>query len=164
VRNPLPQKKPATATAASTMKTQSSKGTADFFAEPFRIFFPAGILIGITGVALWPMYYGNVIVVYPGIPHARLMIEGFLGSFIIGFLGTAGPRITSTSPFSRREVLVLFTLDVLAAGLHLGESHRAGDTVFLGAGKLTEHVLLTGRWKELLNVWSSAFTRLQETA
>lgn len=102
-----------------------------FFHEPFRVFFPAGVLLGIVGVALWPLYYANLIIVYPGPTHARLMIQGFLGSFIIGFLGTAGPRLTSTSPFSRREVLVLFTLDLLAAGLHLGESHRAGDALFV---------------------------------
>src|ERR1043166_2437352 len=54
-----------------------------------------------------------------------------MGSFVIGFLGTAGPRMTSTSPFSRREVLTLFTFDLLAAGLHFGESHRAGDVLFV---------------------------------
>jgi uncharacterized protein involved in response to NO len=113
------------------MKTQGLTGTTDFFAEPFRIFFPAGILIGIAGVALWPLYYAGLIAAYPGTAHARLMIEGFLGSFIIGFLGTAGPRLTSTSPFSRNEALALFTLDLLAAGLHMGEPHRAGDILFL---------------------------------
>ena len=82
------------------MKAQLSKIRANFFVEPFRIFFPAGILIGIAGVALWPAYYAGLVVTYPGTGHARLMIEGFMASFIIGFLGTAGPRITTTSPFS----------------------------------------------------------------
>ena len=113
------------------MRTRSSKRAADFFAEPFRIFFPAGILIGIAGVALWPAYYAGLVITYPGTGHARLMIEGFMTSFIIGFLGTAGPRITSTSPFSRREVVALFTLDLLAAGLHFGNAHRAGDVLFV---------------------------------
>jgi uncharacterized protein involved in response to NO len=113
------------------MRTRSSKGVADFFAEPFRIFFPAGILIGIAGVALWPAYYAGFVTTYPGTGHARLMIEGFMASFIIGFLGTAGPRITSTSPFSQREVVALFTLDLLAAGLHFGDAHRAGDVLFV---------------------------------
>jgi len=99
--------------------------------EPFRIFFPAGILLGLAGVSLWPLYYAGVIVAYPATAHARLMIEGFMASFIIGFLGTAGPRITSTSPFSRSEVLALLTLDLLAAGLNFGDSHRAGDALFV---------------------------------
>ena len=113
------------------MKAQLSKIRANFFAEPFRIFFPTGILIGIAGVALWPAYYAGLVITYPGTGHARLMIEGFMASFIIGFLGTAGPRITSTSPFSQREVVALFTLDLLAAGLHFGDAHRAGDVLFV---------------------------------
>jgi uncharacterized protein involved in response to NO len=112
------------------IKKSSLKSTADFFGEPFRVFFPAGILLGIAGVALWLAYYWGFLSTYPGTAHARLMIEGFMASFIIGFLGTAGPRITSTSPFSRGEVLVLLTLDLLAAGLHFGNSHRAGDLLF----------------------------------
>jgi uncharacterized protein involved in response to NO len=112
------------------MRTRSAEGTANFFAEPFRIFFPVGILIGIAGVALWPAYYAGFVMTYPGTGHARLMIEGFMASFIIGFLGTAGPRITSTSPFSRREVVALFTLGLLAAGFHFGDAHRTGDVLF----------------------------------
>lgn len=101
-----------------------------FYQEPFRIFLPAGLLLGITGVALWPAYYAGWITVYPGTSHARLMIEGFMGSFIIGFLGTAGPRITSTSPFSRGAILTLLTLNLLAAGLHFGGAARGGDFLF----------------------------------
>jgi uncharacterized protein involved in response to NO len=113
------------------MKRTVSQSASLFYQEPFRIFFPAGIFIGITGVALWLAYYAGWISVYPGIAHARLMIEGFMGSFIIGFLGTAGPRITSTSPFSRGEVVTLLTLDLLVAGSHFGESHRPGDALFV---------------------------------
>ncbi len=98
--------------------------------EPFRIFFPIGALLALLGVALWPLYYAGAIAEYPAILHARLMIEGFLASFIIGFLGTAGPRITSTPHFTRTEVLLLVTFDLLAAGLHFGGSHRAADFLF----------------------------------
>jgi uncharacterized protein involved in response to NO len=98
--------------------------------EPFRIFFPIGALLAVLGVSLWPLYYAGALTEYPAILHARLMVEGFMASFIIGFLGTAGPRITSAPHFSRAEVLVLLTLDLLAAGLHFGGSHRAGDFLF----------------------------------
>ena len=53
-----------------------------------------------------------------------------MASFIIGFLGTAGPRITGAAHFSRAEVLTLVTLDLFAAGLHFGGSHRAADFFF----------------------------------
>jgi uncharacterized protein involved in response to NO len=99
--------------------------------EPFRLFFPIGALLGVLGVSLWPLFYAGVLTTYPGILHTRLMIEGFMASFIIGFLGTAGPRITSAPHFSRSELTALFTLDLLAAGLHFGGSHRAGDLVFV---------------------------------
>src|ERR1044071_6449142 len=100
-------------------------------AEPFRIFFPTGALLGAVGVSLWIHYYLGVGIPYPNVAHARLMIEGFMASFIFGFLGTAGPRLTSTLPFSPAELLTLFTLDLLATGAHLGGAHRAGDICFL---------------------------------
>ena len=80
-------------------------------AEPFRIFFPLGALLGVIGVSLWPLFYLGAID-YPGVAHSRMMIEGFMASFIFGFLGTAGPRITSAAPFSMAEVGTLFTLDL----------------------------------------------------
>ncbi len=102
-----------------------------FCQEPFRIFFPVGLMLGIAGVALWPLYYAGLVTAYPATAHARLMIEGLMASFIIGFLGTAGPRITSTRHFSRTELLALLTLDLLSAGLHFGGSNRAGDVLFV---------------------------------
>jgi uncharacterized protein involved in response to NO len=102
-----------------------------FCEEPFRLFFPIGLILGIIGVSLWPLYYAGLVTTYPGTAHARLMIEGFMASFIIGFLGTAGPRITSTRHFSRVELITLLTLDLLSAGLHFGGSSRAGDVLFV---------------------------------
>ncbi len=99
--------------------------------EPFRIFFPAGTVLGIIGVTLWPVYYLGGGIAYPNIAHARLMIEGLMGSFIFGFLGTAGPRLTSTAGFTALELGAIFSLDLLAAGFHIGAAHRAGDFCFL---------------------------------
>ena len=102
-----------------------------FCEEPFRLFFPVGLTLGIVGVSLWPLYYAGLITMYPATAHSRLMIEGFMASFIIGFLGTAGPRITATSHFSRGELMTLLTLDLFSAGLHFGGAHRAGDILFI---------------------------------
>jgi uncharacterized protein involved in response to NO len=99
--------------------------------EPFRIFFPVGAILGLVGVSLWVVYYFGAAVPYPNVAHARLMIEGLMASFIFGFLGTAGPRLTSAPHFSVAEVAALFTLDLLAAGAHAGEAHRFGDICFL---------------------------------
>ena len=105
--------------------------SADCCEEPFRLFFPLGALLGVLGVSVWPLFYAGVLVTYPSVVHARLMTEGFMASFVIGFLGTAGPRITSAPHLSRGELATLFTLDLLAAGLHFGGSHRGGDLVFV---------------------------------
>ena len=98
--------------------------------EPFRIFFPAGAILGLVGVSLWPLFYLGTGIAYPNITHARLMIEGFLACFVFGFLGTAGPRLTSARHFSITELGILFSLQLFAAGLHLGQANRLGDFVF----------------------------------
>ncbi len=107
------------------------EGTIDLFCqEPFRVFFPVGLLLGAIGVSLWILYYTGLTALYPGVSHARLMIEGFIASFVIGFLGTAGPRLMETPHFSRAELLILLTLDLLSGGLHFGGANRAGDACF----------------------------------
>jgi uncharacterized protein involved in response to NO len=110
--------------------------------EPFRIFFPAGALLGLIGVSLWVLYYMGAGVAYPNIAHARLMIEGMMASFIFGFLGTAGPRLTSASHFSLPEVAILFTLDLFAAGAHTAGAHRFGDICFALCLVLFARILL----------------------
>jgi len=109
--------------------------SARFFAlavaEPFRIFFPLGLLLGAIGVALWPLYVWHAIGFYPRDAHLRLMIEGLMGSFIIGFLGTAGPRLLDARPFAAIESMALLALQLESAALHLRRERNLGDVVFL---------------------------------
>ncbi len=107
------------------------KSSALWVAEPFRIFFPLGLLLGAVGVALWPLFVWHAIGFYPGQAHVRLMIEGLMGSFIIGFLGTAGPRLLDASPLIAAETCALLVLQIVSAFLHLTQRQTAGDTVFL---------------------------------
>ena len=99
--------------------------------EPFRVFFPLGLLLGVIGVALWPLFFWHVIEFYPALAHMRLMIEGLMGAFIIGFLGTAGPRLLDAQPLSAREFGALLVLEIFSAALHLAHLPRSGDLVFL---------------------------------
>lgn len=110
---------------------KARKSPALCVAEPFRIFFPLGLLLGVIGVALWPMFVWHAIDFYPANAHARLMIEGLMGSFIIGFLGTAGPRLLDAHPLGGVEISTLFAMELLSAWLHLAQNQTAGDTVFL---------------------------------
>jgi uncharacterized protein involved in response to NO len=101
------------------------------FAEPFRIFFPLGLLLGMIGVALWPLFVWHTIDFYPAQAHVRLMIEGLMGSFIIGFLGTAGPRLLDALPLIAGETCTLLVLQIASAFLHLTQRQTAGDVLFL---------------------------------
>jgi uncharacterized protein involved in response to NO len=124
------------------VKSLSNRSLEQICQEPFRIFFPAGALLGLIGVSLWVLYYLGAGVAYPNVAHARLMIEGLMASFVFGFLGTAGPRLTSASHFSLPEVAILFTLDLFAAGAHTAGAHRFGDICFGICLILFAHILL----------------------
>ncbi len=99
--------------------------------EPFRICFPLGLIIGISGVMLWPLTFSGLHKFYPGVMHGRMMIEGFMAAFVFGFLGTAGPRLTDTAPFSRWELGGTLLLLMACMGLHIGHQTLLGDACFL---------------------------------
>jgi uncharacterized protein involved in response to NO len=125
-----------TSSPASRTDSRTADGAKPRFfelclAEPFRIFFPLATLLGMSGVSLWPLFFAGLHKFYPGMMHARLMIEGFLAGFVIGFLGTALPRLLSAPPLRRGELRSLLVLYVLTAGLHIGEQPRLGDCAFI---------------------------------
>jgi uncharacterized protein involved in response to NO len=100
-------------------------------AEPFRIFFPLATLLGISGVSLWPLFFSGLHKFYPGVMHSRLMIQGFLAGYVIGFLGTAIPRLLSAPHLRAWELWSLIALHLTAAGLHIGHQTALGDGVFV---------------------------------
>jgi len=99
-------------------------------AEPFRVFFVSGILWSIVGVSLWPLFYAGKLTFYPNYCHARLMIEAFGGAFVVGFLGTAGPRMASAPKFTPLELIWLFSLHQAGAIFHLRLQQAWGDALF----------------------------------
>ena len=98
--------------------------------EPFRLLFPAGVALGVAGVMMWPLHVWNVMAVYPGQFHARVMIEGFLTAFVIGFLGTALPRLLDVPRLTLIESAG-FACGVLLVGwLQLSGRMPLGDQAF----------------------------------
>ncbi len=73
--------------------------------EPYRIFFPLGLLSAFIGVLCWVPFALGQTQNYPGTEHPHLMIGGFLFSFALGFLMTAIPRFTETAPAKSWELL-----------------------------------------------------------
>lgn len=109
--------------------------------EPYRVLFPLGVVLGVIGVLLWPLHVWGPLP-YPREAHANLMVQGFLASFILGFLGTALPRLLETAPLRLPATLALGLTLGLAALAHLGGNPAWGHgafllllTVLLGAGR-----------------------------
>src|SRR5262245_41105899 len=99
--------------------------------EPFRIFFPEGVLAGLVGVALWPLHFAGLVEFYPGLNHARIMTYGLFGGFIFGFLGTAMPRMLSAKPLRVAEVIPLVFLHAAMVTSFAATKAFLGDSLFL---------------------------------
>lgn len=116
-------------------------GWRELTREPFRVFFPLGILLGVLGVSLWPLHFLGVLPSYPGVAHARLMAHGFFGCFVFGFLGTALPRMLGTRPIPPAVITLLLALQATAMALQVTGLTAGADAVFLGALVLLAAVL-----------------------
>ena len=82
-------------------------------------------------MSLWPLFYAGMLSFYPGITHARIMMECFGGAFVVGFLGTAGPRMASAPKLSTFELLGLFALHTAGGIFHLRLMLEEADRCFI---------------------------------
>jgi uncharacterized protein involved in response to NO len=98
--------------------------------EPFRLLFPLGVLIGIGGVLMWPLFVWHFTSTYPGVEHPRVMIEGFLTCFIVGFLGTALPRLLDVPRFTLGETFAFAAALLAVAVCHWCGRLLWGDPLF----------------------------------
>jgi uncharacterized protein involved in response to NO len=129
----IPQQSPVKSIISDASPVKSSRRITfkDIGREPFRIFFPVGVLAGIVGVALWPLYFWGVMEFYPGQTHPRIMDFGMFGGFILGFLGTAMPRMLSANPFRTIEVILLLLLHTAMVFSFAAGKVFVGDALFL---------------------------------
>jgi uncharacterized protein involved in response to NO len=82
--------------------------------DPFRLFFPLGAILAIVGVLPWSFHVFGM-PTYPVEFHRAIMMNGFMLSFVCGFLMTAIPRFTSTDYAKWREILVIGGALILAS-------------------------------------------------
>ena len=113
--------------------------------DPYRLFFPLGIVLGVAGVSIWPAYIAGLTPTYSGRAHAFVQAEGFLYAFVAGFLLTAIPRFTGTKAPGRFAQIVLAVLLVLASAAFELQSFVLGHLAF-GAAHLTLIVLAARRF------------------
>jgi uncharacterized protein involved in response to NO len=97
----------------SNMPFRPPQETASWWAtvplNPFRLFFPLGILFGVTGVGHWLLWSMGWRAPNIALVHAALQTQGFLVCFVVGFLMTAFPRFTGTWPANKTEIAVMLT-------------------------------------------------------
>jgi len=91
--------------------------------EPYRPLFVIGLAHALAGTLVW-MLAGMGLLVYPGILHRTLMIEGFEQSFIAGFLLTALGGLTHGGRSTTLEVTL-----VIVAQLGVGVAALTGHLV-----------------------------------
>src|SRR3989338_8609219 len=78
--------------------------------EPYRLFFPVGICMGIFGASHWLFYALGLLPNYSGPFHASVQIQLYMSSFVVGFLTTAVPRFSATFAAEPFEVTAFLAL------------------------------------------------------
>ncbi|HLK12165.1 MAG TPA: NnrS family protein [Candidatus Binatia bacterium] len=101
--------------------------------EPFRAFFPLGVLLAWVGVGHWLLYTLGVTSTYSCLGHGFVQIEGFLMAFAAGFLMTAIPRRTQAPPPARATLWLVGSALVAAAVAAIDERWAAGQVAYLVA-------------------------------
>jgi uncharacterized protein involved in response to NO len=89
--------------------------------EPFRIFFPLGVVLAWVGISHWLLYATGLTGSYSCQLHGFVQAEAFLMAFAVGFLFTALPRRTQGPPPSSLEmtgaaIALILNATLLAAG------------------------------------------------
>ena len=90
--------------------------------EPYRLFFPLGILLALGGVGHWLFYALGRTHHYSGFLHANIQVQLYLPCFIGGFLMTAIPRFSGTWPARGWELaMVAALLAGITTALFIGQ-------------------------------------------
>ncbi len=88
------------------------------------------MVFGLVGVLLWPLFHAGWLPYFPNFAHSRLMACGFAAFFIFGFLMTAGPHLLGVPPFSRTQVLSVFSLNATACIIQTKNRIAFSDIIF----------------------------------
>lgn len=92
--------------------------------EPFRVFFPLGVVLAWLGISHWLLYALGLSSSYSCQLHGLIQVQAFLMAFAVGFLMTALPRRTQGPPPSSIEMTAAAgALIVVAVAILAG--HRA---------------------------------------
>ena len=99
--------------------------------EPFRIFFPLGIVLGWAGVGNWLLYAAGASGTYSCNAHGLVQMQAFMPALALGFLFTALPRRTQSAAPSPGEMAVAVAMLVGGAMAALGERMALAEGAYL---------------------------------
>lgn len=100
--------------------------------EPYRLFFPLGILMGIWGVSHWFWYALGISSSYSGFFHSSIQILVYMSCFIAGFLLTAIPRFTASFPATGSEVAGFLIILLSIAFFLFAANWMAAQILYIG--------------------------------
>lgn len=100
-------------------------------AEPYRLFFPLGIVLTWVAVVPWLGFATGMVAAPPILSHALLQVQGFLTCFVIGFLWTAVPKRTGTAPARGWQVVGAAVLAVASAAFLLADRRGGAQACWL---------------------------------
>lgn len=90
--------------------------------EPYRLFFPFGILAAMIGVGHWPVYAFGASPHYSALFHSSMQTHVYMTCFILGFLMTAMPKFASAPHATSGEILTFLSIFIgVTAALFAGQ-------------------------------------------
>jgi uncharacterized protein involved in response to NO len=98
--------------------------------EPFRIFFPLGVLLAWIGVGHWLSYSTGITSTYSCRMHGLIQMQAFMMAFAIGFLLTALPNRTRSAPVSRGEMAGLIAALIVTTAAAMAERWVASELAY----------------------------------
>ena len=99
--------------------------------EPYRIFFPLGVIFGMAGVGHWLFYSFGWLKSYSGFYHSSVQMLVYMSSFVAGFLLTAMPRFAAL-PHATVGELLTFLILIVGIFVFLTLGHFiAGEICFI---------------------------------
>jgi uncharacterized protein involved in response to NO len=98
--------------------------------EPFRLFFPLGVLFAWIGVGHWLMYTTGVSASYSCKVHGLVQMQAFMMAFAVGFLLTAVPRRTQTPAVSAAEMVAFVVALIVTTGGALAQQWLVSEVAY----------------------------------
>jgi uncharacterized protein involved in response to NO len=105
-------------------------GVSRWRSEPFRLFFPLGVLFAWIGVGHWLLYASGVTATYSCRFHGLVQMQAFMMAFAIGFLLTALPRRTQSPMVGRVELAAFAAALIVTTGAAIIDSWIVAEIAY----------------------------------